>query len=136
MALRCLLVDDSLPFQQAATSLLEREGVAVIGVASSVTEALRRVEELRPNLVLVDVMLGVESGLYLAQLLAELEPDGFQVILISTYAEEDLADLIEEAPVTGFLPKSELSVNAIQRLLRDGKRRPPGSAPPPPGTGR
>lgn len=136
MALRCLLVDDSLPFQQAATSLLEREGVAVIGVASSVTEALRRVEELRPNLVLVDVMLGVESGLYLAQLLAELEPDGFQVILISTYAEEDLADLIEEAPVTGFLPKSELSVNAIQRLLRDGKRRPPGSAPTPPGTGR
>jgi CheY-like chemotaxis protein len=136
MALRCLLVDDSLPFQQAATSLLEREGVAVVGVASSVTEALRRVEELRPNLVLVDVMLGVESGLYLAQLLAELEPDGFQVILISTYAEEDLADLIEQAPVTGFLPKSDLSANAIQRLLRDGKRRPPGSAPLPPGTGR
>ena len=39
MALRCLLVDDSLPFQQAATSLLEREGVAVVGVASSITEA-------------------------------------------------------------------------------------------------
>jgi CheY-like chemotaxis protein len=129
MALRCLIVDDSTPFQQAATSLLEREGLAVVGVASSVAEALRQAEELRPDLVLVDIMLGVESGFYLAQLLAEMEPDGREVILISTYAEEDLADLIEQAPVAGFLPKSELSASAIQRLLREGRHRPPGRGP-------
>jgi CheY-like chemotaxis protein len=70
-------------------------------------------------------MLGVESGFYLAQALADKEPDRYEVILISTYAEEDLADLIEQAPVAGFLPKPELSARAIQRLLEDSRRRPP-----------
>jgi hypothetical protein len=39
------------------------------------------------------------------------------VILISTHAETDVAELIEEAPVAGFVPKTELSAAAIQRVL-------------------
>ena len=38
------------------------------------------------------------------------------IILISTHAEADFADLIQEAPVAGFVPKSELSASAIRRL--------------------
>src|SRR6266542_2971620 len=45
MALRCLIVDDSPRFVEAARGLMEREGIAVVGVASTSAEALRRAEE-------------------------------------------------------------------------------------------
>jgi hypothetical protein len=44
-----------------------------------------------------------------------LEPS--RVILISTYAEEDLADLISATPAAGFLCKSDLSARAIREIL-------------------
>jgi two-component system, NarL family, nitrate/nitrite response regulator NarL len=47
MMLRCLIVDDSPRFQEAARGLLEREGITAVGVASTGAEALRRVAELR-----------------------------------------------------------------------------------------
>jgi CheY-like chemotaxis protein len=118
MALRCLIVDDSSHFVTAACALLEREGIAVVGVASTSAEALRRAEELRPDVALLDVDLGNESGFELARRLASetsLEPSS--VILISTYAEEDLVDLIAASPAAGFLSKSHLSARAIREIL-------------------
>lgn len=112
MPLRCLLVDDNAGFLQAAGTLLERQGVSVVGVASTGAEAVRRTRELRPDVVLVDIALGRESGLDVAREL----PDGPIVILISTHSEADFADLIEETPAAGFLAKSELSADAIRRL--------------------
>jgi DNA-binding NarL/FixJ family response regulator len=61
-------------------------------------------------------MLGHESGIDLAHRLAEASPDGPAIILISTHAEADFTDLIREAPVAGFVSKSELSAIAIRRL--------------------
>jgi DNA-binding NarL/FixJ family response regulator len=118
MALRCLIVDDSSHFLTAARALLEREGIAVVGVASTSAEALRRAEELRPDVALLDVDLGNESGFELARRLASetsLKPSS--VILTSTYAEEDFADLIAASPAAGFLSKSNLSARAIREIL-------------------
>src|SRR6202035_5240077 len=70
MPLRCMLVDDNDAFLEAASVLLEREGLTVVGVASSIAEALRQARALRPDLILVDIGLGDESGFDLAQLLA------------------------------------------------------------------
>jgi DNA-binding NarL/FixJ family response regulator len=116
MELRCLIVDDNRSFLQEATTLLEREGVRVLGVASTSSDGLRCVKELRPDVVLVDIMLGTESGFDLARCLVEADA-GAHVILISTHAEDDLAELIEEAPAAGFIPKSALSASAIRRLV-------------------
>jgi DNA-binding NarL/FixJ family response regulator len=114
--LRCLIVDDSSAFLEAAGTLLEREGMAVVGVASSCAEALGRTEELHPDVVLVDIGLGRESGFELARRLAETDSGQLAVILISTHAEADFADLIADSQAAGFLPKSELSADAIRRL--------------------
>ena len=113
---RCLLVDDNDAFLQTASQLLEREGVTVVGVASSIAGALRQARALRPDLILVDIGLGEESGFDLARLLAR---DGLaaQVILISTGAEADYAELIDDSPAAGFLAKSDLSLHGISRLL-------------------
>jgi DNA-binding NarL/FixJ family response regulator len=110
--LRCLIVDDNPSVLIAARGLLEREGIGVVGVASNSNEALRSVAALRPDVVLVDIDLGGESGFELARQL-----DGSSVILISTHAERDYADLIDASPALGFLPKSELSAAAIRALL-------------------
>ena len=113
---RCLLVDDNDAFLQTASLLLEREGVTVVGVASSIAGALRQARMLRPDLILVDIGLGDESGFDLARLLA-LDDLAADVILISTGAEADYAELIDDSPAAGFLAKSDLSLHGISRLL-------------------
>ena len=123
MKIRCLIVDDSSSFLEAAQVLLEREGLSVAGVASSGAEALSRAAELRPDVVLVDISLGEESGFELARrLVANAEDGGSTVILISTHTEADFADLIAASPAIGFLPKSELSADAIRRMVNGCSR--------------
>jgi DNA-binding NarL/FixJ family response regulator len=121
--MRCLIVDDNHSFLEAARVLLEREGLTVAGVASTGAEALRQAETLRPEVVLVDISLGEESGFDLARRLVE-DDLGYEatVLLISTLAEEDVADLIAEGPAAGFVPKSELSATAIRRIVDSPSR--------------
>jgi DNA-binding NarL/FixJ family response regulator len=117
VALRCVIVDDNASFLEAARVLLEREGLEVVAVASTGAEARRRAQELRPDVVLVDIVLGKESGFDLARHLVADDGAGPAVILISTHAEADFADLIAESPAAGFVPKSELSADAVRRVL-------------------
>ena len=118
MPLRCLLVDDNETFLKTASLLLEREGLTVMGVASSIAAALRRARALRPDVILVDIGLGDESGFDLARLLAQDgQGGGAEVILISTGAEADYMELIAESPAAGFLAKAELSARGISRIL-------------------
>ncbi len=118
MPLRCLLVDDNEAFLETASLLLEREGLTVVGVASSIAEALWQARALQPDLILVDIGLGDESGFDLARLLArDGQSGGAEVILISTAAEADYREMIDDSPAAGFLAKSELSVRGISRIL-------------------
>jgi two-component system, NarL family, nitrate/nitrite response regulator NarL len=116
MPMRCLIVDDNQSFLEAARALLERQGLTVAGVASTIAEALRLAEAVRPDVALVDIWLGDESGFELARRLVENDQGDATVVLTSTHAEEDVADLISDSPAAGFLPKSELSADAIRRI--------------------
>ena len=90
----------------------------MLGTASNSAEALRLAGALRPDVILVDIGLGEESGFDLARLLAQDgRVGGAEVILISARAEADHAELIAESPAAGFLVKSELSAQAISRIL-------------------
>jgi two-component system, NarL family, nitrate/nitrite response regulator NarL len=121
VGIRCLIVDDSKDFLDAASTLLEREGIEVVGVASTSAEALQRAEELEPDFVLVDINLGDESGFDLAPRLADnTHRAGSRVIMISTHPLDEFADLIEASPAIGFIPKSRLSAKAVNDLLSAG----------------
>ena len=116
--LSCLIVDDSPRFQQAARGLLERGGIKVVGVASTGAEALQRAAELRPDVTLVDIDLGGQSGFEVVRRLdraADVAPT--RMILISTHSEDDYADLIAASPAVGFLAKTALSARAVRDLL-------------------
>jgi DNA-binding NarL/FixJ family response regulator len=85
--------------------------VAVVGVAATSAEALRLEEELRPDVVLVDIRLGDESGFDLARRLRS------SVILISTDARREYSEEIAASPAMGFISKTELSASAILQLV-------------------
>jgi DNA-binding NarL/FixJ family response regulator len=115
---RCLIVDDSTDFVDAARRLLECGGVAVIGVAATSAEALRCFEQLRPDVTLVDVYLGSESGFELAeQLHRSGMPTPAPVILMSTHDEQDLVDMVAASPAIGFLAKYSLTSAVIRELV-------------------
>jgi DNA-binding NarL/FixJ family response regulator len=113
---RCVIVDDSSLFLEGAVDLLTREGLDVVGVASDSGEAIRLVTELRPDVTLVDIDLGDEDGFELAQRLHAIS-SASKIILVSTYAEEDLAHLIGRSPALGFIAKARLSAQAIRDTL-------------------
>jgi DNA-binding NarL/FixJ family response regulator len=116
-----LIVDDNGGFRNAARSLLEREEIEVVGVASNSAEARSRVAELDPEVVLVDIALGAESGFELARTLAR--EGGPKLILISTLPEMDFVDLIAASPAVGFIAKSDLSARAVRELVADDGAR-------------
>ncbi|HJV13778.1 MAG TPA: response regulator [Propionibacteriaceae bacterium] len=119
--LRLVIVDDSSKFLAAARCWLERQEITVVGVASTVAQALGQVEELHPEVVLVDIDLGDESGFELAnQLQGHAGADSSRVILMSAYAEEDYAELIAASPAVGFLSKADLSGQRIRDLVGEG----------------
>jgi DNA-binding NarL/FixJ family response regulator len=113
---RCLIVDDSRRFIDAARVLLERQGLQVVGEATNSNEALDLCRRLAPDVILLDVDLGEESGFDVARRLETTQP-GAPVILISTHTELDYHDLIAASPVRGFLHKTDLSATAIRGLL-------------------
>ena len=129
MALRCLIVDDDSRFLESARILLEREGLEVV-TASTGAQAVRRTEELRFDMVLLDIGLGRESGFDVArELHAAWSTESSRqerptIIFISTYAEADFGRLIKASPVLGFIPKWSLSAQAIRELLEGGASEP------------
>jgi DNA-binding NarL/FixJ family response regulator len=117
MALRLLIADDNERFLDTARSTLERDGIEVVGTATTAAEAVEVVGELGPDLVLVDISLGDDSGFDLARRLAELSDQTLRVLLISTHDGEDFAELIKASPVIGFMSKYDLSARGIHELL-------------------
>jgi two-component system, NarL family, nitrate/nitrite response regulator NarL len=118
VALRCLIVDDSERFLEVARSSLHRDGVEIVGTATTSATALEQTRKLRPDVVLVDLGLGTESGLDLARRLVEDYPYlESRVVMVSTQAEEDVADLVGASAAVGFIPKRALSPAAVRRLV-------------------
>ena len=100
-------------------ALLMEQGLDVVGAAGSAADAHRQIAELRPDVALIDIDLGSESGLELARRLRREPIDGAapHVILISTHDEAEYADLIQASSAVGFLAKSDLSAASIRRML-------------------
>jgi CheY-like chemotaxis protein len=117
MSLRAVIVDDSAEFLRVARSMLEREGITVVDSAQTGAGALRSAQEHDPDVVLLDVGLGEESGFDVAERLSQASGARIRVILISAGSEQDLREFIDASPAIGFVPKALLSADTITDLL-------------------
>ena len=111
-----LIVDDHGSFRAGARRLLEAGGLEVIGEAADAASALAQVERLRPELVLLDIDLGADSGFDVARRLTAGE-GGPAVILISSHEYSDFGGEIAACGATGFVAKDELSIASVCRVM-------------------
>jgi DNA-binding NarL/FixJ family response regulator len=110
---RILVVDDSPIFLEAVASLLPAdEGIEVVGTASSGREALERVPELEPDLVLMDLAMPDINGLEATRRLAVL-PRRPRIIIMTTHKEKAYHQAALRAGADGFLHKPDLEAQLL-----------------------
>jgi DNA-binding NarL/FixJ family response regulator len=112
-----LIVDDHPGFRANARRLLEFEGYRVVGEAADSASALDAARKLQPQLALVDVHLPDADGFELTSWLGTL-PDPPAVVLTSSRDGGEFEPCVSACGARGFVPKAELSRDAIEELLR------------------
>ncbi len=116
MATTVVIVDDHPGFRASARMLLEAEGYDVVGEAEDGERGLRVVAELDPDVVLLDIQLPDIDGFQVATRLAAASTRG-AIVLVSSRAREDLRSMVEGSAARGFIPKSELSGDALEAVI-------------------
>jgi DNA-binding NarL/FixJ family response regulator len=109
-----LIVDDHAAFRASARTLLESAGYEVVGEAEDGAGAVRLTEELRPDVVLLDVHLPDLHGFDVTERLRQLD-DAPEVVLTSSRA--DYRSVVSSTSAVGFVPKDELSPATLEALL-------------------
>jgi len=117
MARTVLIVDDHPSFRASARAILESEGFDVVGEAADGVSALAAVADLEPQVVLLDVQLPDMTGFDVCDLLGTRNGSTPAVILVSSRDVSDYGDLIAASCACGFVPKAELSGEAVAALL-------------------
>jgi DNA-binding NarL/FixJ family response regulator len=112
-----LIVDDHPSFRFSARALLEAEGFEVVGEAATAASALAMAGTLRPDVVLLDVQLPDGSGFDVCATLVASNGRAPEVVLVSSRDASDYGDLIAASGARGFVPKAELSGEAVAGLL-------------------
>jgi DNA-binding NarL/FixJ family response regulator len=112
-----LIVDDHPSFRATAHALLEADGFTVVGEARNGAEALELADELRPEIVLLDVQLPDTTGFDVSVRLSARNGDSPSVVLVSSRDASDSGSLIADSGARGFIAKAELSGAAVRALL-------------------
>lgn len=115
MALSVLIVDDHPSFRASARAILESDGFDVIGEAGDGASALLLMRELRPDVVLLDVQLPDMNGFDVCVECGDL--DETSVVLVSSRDAGDYGPLIASSGASGFIPKAELTGDAVAALI-------------------
>jgi DNA-binding NarL/FixJ family response regulator len=116
MRRRVLVIDDHPGFRASARALLEQGGFEVVGEADDGRTGLAAAAELRPDLVLLDVVLPDIDGFEVARRLMDGEP-GAKVVLVSTRDELDYGGRVARVGASGFIQKSSLSIRALETVV-------------------
>jgi DNA-binding NarL/FixJ family response regulator len=117
-----MIVDDQAPFRAAARAVVSRvAGFEIVAEAASGEEAIALATERTPRLVLMDINMGELDGIAATRRIVDADPS-VHVILVSTYALDDLPPRARSSGAIAYVNKDELSPRVIQHLWsqRDG----------------
>jgi DNA-binding NarL/FixJ family response regulator len=120
MAWTVLIVDDHAGFRSFARRLLEADGFTVVGEVGDGASALTAAADLRPELVLLDVMLPDTDGFEVARELADRGADA-RVVLTSSREADEFSDRLGRSPAHGFIHKDDLSGAALAAFADGGR---------------
>jgi DNA-binding NarL/FixJ family response regulator len=112
-----LIVDDHPSFRWMARALLESEGFEVVGEAADGASALEAAKTFHPDVVLIDVQLPDIDGFEVASLLMAENGRKPMIVMTSSRDAADFGSLVEQSGARGFIPKAELSAEAVSALL-------------------
>jgi DNA-binding NarL/FixJ family response regulator len=120
VAVNVLVVDDQETFRAAERAVLSRlPGFALVAEAASGEEAIVLATALAPDLVLMDINMGEVDGIEATRRITAGRP-ATKVILVSTYALEELPAGARTSGAVGYVNKDELSPRAIRRIWENG----------------
>ena len=111
-----LVVDDHPSFRRFARRMLEASGYSVVEEAGDGASALSAVEKLKPDVVLLDVLLPDTTGFELAETWSA-DPDGPIVVLTSSRSASDFEASLARSNACGFIAKRDLSAAAFTAVL-------------------
>jgi chemotaxis response regulator CheB len=124
--LRVLVVDDSLIIRAMVEQLVQRQpGCRVVGVAPDVATAIRMIEELRPNVMTLDLAMPGASGLSLLDTLKDSDHAPIVVLSSSTRDGSIAAQEVMAHGAAGYFDKTRLLAEADRfiRVLRKAVER-------------
>jgi pilus assembly protein CpaE len=111
-----LVVDDQAPFRVAAKSVVSlTPGFTVVGEARSGEEAIERVEELHPQIVLMDINMDRINGIEATRRITEKHPE-IRVVLLSTYNEADLPADAHTCGAAAYVHKEMFGPEVLEDL--------------------
>ncbi len=110
-----LIVDDHAGFRSFARALLEAEGYDVVGEAEDGASALMAVKALRPEVVLLDVVLPDIDGFVVCDALSEAA-DGPTIVMTSSRGVSSYRRRLARSNARGFIAKSDLSGRSLEEL--------------------
>lgn len=120
LTVRVLLVDDSQVFIQTIEDylrLVRSPSFEVVGRVRNGHDAVRSTAELKPDLVLLDLVMPGMNGLEVARQIKTL-PDAPRVIMLTFYDLPEYREAAQHAQADGFVGKSEFAVRLIP-LIRE-----------------
>lgn len=119
--IRTLIADDHALVRAGIRALVEKiKGVTVVAEAGKGSEALKLIEELKPNLILLDITMPDGSGFDVLQHVSKNDPD-IRVIVLTVHEAGEYAIRALREGAAGFLPKSAASTEleqAIQSVMK------------------
>ncbi len=119
--IRVLIVDDHAIVREGLKLILERQpDISVVGEAGNGTEAVDKAAELKPDVIVMDIVMPVMTGLEATRIIHQSNP-GIQILILTAHEEEDYVTRILQAGATGYMLKkddSEQLLSAIRALSR------------------
>jgi two-component system response regulator DegU len=112
-----LIVDDNPVFREFARRMLEAAGFRVIGTAADGASAIERARQLKPDVVLLDIVLPDSTGFEVCDALRQVAP-AIAVVLTSSRDVATYRRRLESSTARGFVPKDRLSAGTISAVLR------------------